>query len=144
MRHAEELTIRSGPLLSRGVVVCLAVTMALWIMASSAKAAPALTVSPNGLSFVTVEGGSNPPMQSLTIFTPGSEALSWFAAGTASWIRVIPLAGTTPSSAFVSADVAGMAAGTYSGSIFFTSSQTGTSQVVFVSVTVTPQIPQSQ
>jgi hypothetical protein len=91
-----------------------------------------------------VEGGSNPGLQSLTITTSGSEVLSWVAASSTSWLQVIPPAGTTPSSAFVTANVAGMTAGTHTGMIFFTSTQTGTSQVVFVSVTVTPQALQSQ
>ncbi len=118
--------------------------MALCVPAPIARAAPALTITPTGLSFVAVEGGSNPSMQSLTIFSSGSEPLSWFAVSTATWVQVIPLTGTTPSSALVSANVAGMTAGTYTGTIFFTSSQTGTNKIVFVSVTVTPQTPESR
>lgn len=144
MRYRGEFLITSGGLRSRGVALALAVTIALWIEASSAKAASVLTVAPPSLSFVTVEGGSNPSMQSLTIFSSGSEPLSWFAVSTATWVQVIPLTGTTPSSALVSANVAGMTAGTYTGTIFFTSSQTGTNQIVFVALTVTPQTPQSQ
>ena len=144
MRHLEEFMIRTRRLLPRGLALCLALTMAHWVAASSARAAPSLAVTPTGLSFVAVEGGSNPSMQSLTIFSSGSVPLSWFAVSTATWVQVIPLTGTTPSSALVSANVAGLTAGTYTGTIFFTSSQTGTNQVVFVSVTVTPQIPQSR
>ncbi len=144
MRYRGEFLITSGGLRSRGVALALAVTIALWIEASSAKAVSVLTVAPPSLSFVTVEGGSNPSMQSLTIFSSGSEPLSWFAVSTATWVQVIPLTGTTPSSALVSANVAGMTAGTYTGTIFFTSSQTGTNQIVFVALTVTPQTPQSQ
>ena len=118
--------------------------MALWVVASFARAAPALNVTPPSLSFVTVEGASNPSMQSLTIFSSGPEPVSWFAVSTASWVQVIPLTGTTPSSALVSANVTGLTAGTYTGTIFFNSSQTGTNKIVFVSLTVTPQTPQSQ
>ena len=144
MRHLEEFIIRTRRLLPRGVALCLAVIMALCVPASIARAAPALTVTPTALSFVAVEGAWNPSIQSLTIFSSGSEPLSWFAVSTATWVQVIPLAGTTPSSALVSANVAGMTAGTYTGTIFFTSSRTGTNQIVFVSLTVTPQTPQSQ
>lgn len=144
MRHLEEFIIRARWLLPRGLALCLAVTMALWVAAPFARAAPALNVTPPSLSFVAVEGASNPSMQSLTIFSSGSESLSWFAVSTATWVQVIPLAGTTPSSVLVSANVAGMAAGTYTGTIFFTSSQTGSNKTVFVSLTVTPQTPQSQ
>jgi len=144
MRHLEEFIIRIRRLLPRGLAFCLAVTMALWVAASIVRAASALNVTPTGLSFVAVEGGTNSSMQSLTIFSSGSEPLSWSAVSTVTWVQVIPLAGTTPSSALVSANAAGMAAGTYTGTIFFTSSQTGTNKVVFVSLTVTPQTPQSQ
>lgn len=143
MRYRRERIGRLRGMRSRGVALALAVTVALWIEASSAKAAPILTVAPAGLSFVTVEGGSIPATQSLTITTSGSEAVSWVAASTASWLQVIPPTGTTPSAAFISANVAGMTAGTYTGMILFTSTQTGTSRVVSVSVTVTPQALQS-
>jgi len=118
--------------------------MVFWAAAPFARAAPALTITPTGLSFVVVEGGSNPSMQSLTIFSSGSEPLSWSAVSTATWVQVIPLSGTTPSSALVSANGAELTAGTYTGTIFFTSRQTGNSQAIFVSLTVTPQTPQSQ
>lgn len=144
MRHLEEFFIRTRRLLPRGLALCLALTMAHWVAASFARAAPALTVTPTVLSFVAVEGGSNPSMQLLTIFSSGSEPLSWSAVSTATWVQVIPLTGTTPSSALISANGAGMTAGTYTGTIFFTSRQTGTNQIVLVSLTVTPQTPQSQ
>ena len=144
MRYRGEFLITSGGLRSRGVALAMAVTIALWVAAPLTRAAPALNVTPPSLSFVAVEGASNPSMQSLTIFSSGSEPLSWFAVSTATWVQVIPLTGTTPSSVLVSANVAGVAAGTYTGTIFFTSSQTGTNKIVFVSLTVTPQTPQSQ
>ena len=144
MRYRGEFLITSGGGRSRGVALALAVTIALWIEASSAKAASVLTVAPPSLSFVTVEGGSNPSMQLLNIFSSGPEPLSWFAVSTATWVQVIPLNGTTPSSVLVSANVAGLTAGTYTATIFFNSSQTGTNKIVFVSVTVTPQASQSE
>ena len=144
MRYRGEFLITSGGLRSRGVALALAVTIALWVAAPLARAAPALNVTPPSLSFVTIEGGSNPSMQSLTIFSSGPEPLSWLAVSSVPWVQVIPLTGTTPSSALVSANVAGLTAGTYTGTVFFTSSQTGTNKTVFVSLTVTPQTPQSQ
>ena len=144
MRHREEFSIRSRALSSQRFALCLALTMAFLGVASSTKAASALTVTPGGLSFVAVEGGSNPPIQSLTIVSSGSKGVSWFATSSVSWIQVIPLTGTTPASAFVSPNVAEMAAGTYTGTILVISRETGVSQVVSVSVTVTPQGTQSQ
>lgn len=144
MRHREKFSIRSHALFLQRFTLCLALTMALWVVASSANAARALAVTPTSLSFVAVEGESNPPAQSLTIITPGSTAGEWFASSSGSWFQVIPLAGTTPGSAFVSANVAGLAAGTYTGTILVISRQTGTSQVVSVLLTVTPQSTQSQ
>ncbi len=144
MRHLDELVIRTRRLLPRGVALCLAVTPALCMVVPSATAAPALNVSPTAVSFIVVEGASNPLMQSITILASGTETVSWFATSSAPWVQVIPLIGTTPSSAIVMANVAGMTAGMYSGTILFASSQAGSSQVVVVSLTVTPQTPQSQ
>lgn len=144
MRELQDSIIGSDPWRWREMALGLAAMMALCMVVPSAMAAPALNVSPTALSFIVVEGGSNPPMQSITILASGTGTVSWFATSSASWVQVIPLIGTTPSSAVVMANVAGMTAGTYSGTILFASGQAGSSQVVVVSLTVTPQTPQSQ
>ncbi|MDD5559553.1 hypothetical protein [Candidatus Methylomirabilis sp.] len=131
-------------LLSR-LTLCLALTMALWLATSSTTAASSLTVAPGALSFVAIEGGANPPGQVIAIIASGPNAVSWFATGGASWLQVMPSAGEAPASVFVSANVAGMAAGTYSGTILITARQAGIgSRVVSVSLTVTPQSAPSQ
>lgn len=144
MQHLEEFVARLRSSLSQGVVLCLALTMPLWVVASSANAARAFVVAPTALSFVAVEGGSNPPTQSLSIVASDPTAASWSASSGAPWLQVIPLTGTTPTSAFVSANVADLAAGTYAGTILFVARGTGLSQVVSVSLTVIPQVPRSQ
>lgn len=142
MRHFKERLGKSGSLHTQGAAFFLSITIALWTVPSFAKAAPALTVSATALSFFAVEGASNPPMQSLTISTTGSETGSWVAASGVPWIQVIPSAGVFPSSVLVSANVAGMTPGTYSGTIFITSTQTGANQVVSVLLTLTPKPPE--
>jgi hypothetical protein len=139
MRYLEERFGKSGSLHTQGAAFFVAITMALWTVPSLAKATPGLTVSATALSFFAVEGASNSPMQSLTISTTGSETGSWVAASGAPWIQVIPSAGVFPSSVLVSANVAGMTPGTYSGTIFITSIQTGASQVVSILLTLTPK-----
>lgn len=141
MRHLEKYSIRSRALPTQKPSLRLMLVMALLLVISSTRVALALTVTPTGLSFVAVEGGSNSPAQSLSIITSGTTPESWFASSSGSWFQVVPLAGTTPSSAFVSANVAGLAAGTYTGTILVISRRTGDSQVVSVSLTVTPQNP---
>ena len=144
MRQLQDSIIGSGPWRWREMALGLAVTTAFCMVVPSAMAAPALNVSPTAVSFIVVEGGSNPPMQSISILASGPETVSWFATSSAPWVQVVPIIGTTPTSAVVMANVAGMTAGTYSGTILFASGQAGSSQVVVVFLTVTPQTPQSQ
>lgn len=144
MRHCNAFSIRSRMLCSQRVTFCLALTIAFWLVLVSANVAQALNVTPSGMSFVAVEGGPNPPTQSFTITASGSTPEAWFASGGGSWFQVVPHAGTMPGSAFVSANVAGLTAGTYTGTILITSRQTGTSRVVTVLLTVTPQNIPSQ
>ena len=127
------------------LTLCLALTMALGLVTSSTAAAQSLTVAPGGLSFVAVEGGANPPGQAITVIASGPKAVSWFAIGGASWLQVMPTAGEGPGSVFVSANVTGLAAGTYTGTILVNARQAGIgSRVVSVSLIVTPQSTPSQ
>lgn len=144
MQHFEAFVTRPRFLLSQRLTLCLTLTMAFWLVLSSANLARALNVTPTTLSFVAAEEGPNPPSQSLTITTPGSISGSWFASSSGSWLQVIPHTGTTPDSAFVSANVAGLAAGTYTGTILFIARGSGVSRVISVSLTVIPKTTQSQ
>ena len=97
---------------------------------------PTIGVSPSSFSFSATAGGANPANQSLSITNVGAGTLTWSATSNQSWLSVSPTSGTAPSTATVSANITGLAAGTYSGAI--TISATGaTNTPVTVPVTLT-------
>ncbi len=102
------------------------------IMAVSASA---ITLSPANLNFGYTLGGSAPPAQTIQL-TAGT--LAWTATASTSdgntWLSVSPTSGTAPSSLSVSVSPAGLAAGTYTGTIQITASGASNSPL---SVTVT-------
>jgi hypothetical protein len=81
--------------------------------------------TPTALTFSYAQGGSQPPPQTLAISSSGS-ALSFTAAASTtsggSRLSVSPGSGTTPANLSVAVNPAGLAAGTYSGSITITNS----------------------
>ncbi|MBI3653932.1 MAG: S8 family serine peptidase [Acidobacteria bacterium] len=97
---------------------------------------PTIGVSPASFSFTATAGGANPASQSLSITNTGGGTLSWTASSNQTWLSVSPTSGTAPSTATVSANITGLAAGTYNGAI--TISATGaTNTPVTVPVTLT-------
>jgi Subtilase family/Viral BACON domain len=97
---------------------------------------PTIGVNPSSLSFSATAGGSNPASQSLTISNTGGGTLNWTASANQTWLSVSPTSGTAPSTATVSVNITGLAAGTYNGAI--TISATGaTNTPVTVPVTLT-------
>ena len=104
--------------------------------AGASSGSPTIGVSPSSFSFSATAGGSNPASQSLSITNTGGGTLNWSASSNASWLSVSPTSGTAPSTATVSANITGLAAGTYNGAI--TISATGaTNTPVAVPVTLT-------
>jgi hypothetical protein len=103
-------------------------------------ATPVLTVSPASLSFAYQIGGTAPSAQALTI---GGAATSYtVAASGGTWLSVTPASGGTSGSANVSVNTAGVAAGSYSGSITITAAgSSGSPKAIPVSLTVTPPTP---
>ncbi len=97
---------------------------------------PAIGVTPGTVAFNALEG-TNPPPQSLTITNEGGGTLAWAAMDNASWLSVSPLSGVAPSSISISANIAGLAPGTYGASIAI--SATGaSSRNIGVTLTVVP------
>ena len=82
-----------------------------------ALAPPTIGVSPASLSFSATAGGANPGNQSLSITNTGGGTLSWTAGDDAPWLSVSPVSGTAPSTTTASVNMAGLAAGTYNGTI---------------------------
>ncbi len=102
---------------------------------------PILNTSPSSLTFTVPSGGSAPP-QSLQIAT-SSTMLNYTLSSTVSsppggtWLQVATQSGVTPGSVSVSVNPAGLAAGTYTGTINITSPNAGNGSLqVPVSLTV--------
>lgn len=103
-------------------------------------AAPTIGVSPTSFSFTATAGGANPANQSLNISNTGGGTLSWSAADDATWLTVSPTSGTAPSTATVSVNITGLAAGTFNGTITISATgATNTPVSVPVTLTVNPQ-----
>src|SRR4051812_7982969 len=54
----------------------------------------ALTISPTTLSFQVVQGGANPPSQTVNVLKNNNRATSWSSGDNATWLSVSPNAGT--------------------------------------------------
>ncbi|MGI8770894.1 MAG: BACON domain-containing protein [Acidobacteriaceae bacterium] len=103
-----------------------------------------LGVSPLSVSFAGTYGSSNPPSQPVAITNTGGGALSWTAASNVPWLQLSAASGSAPSSLSLTAKVAGLAPGSYSGSVTISSSNSQNSpQQVAVSLTVTAILMQS-
>ncbi len=81
---------------------------------------PALSVSPESLSFVGAADGQSPPARVLSIGRLGGGNLAWTARADAPWLSVSPVSDTAPAVASVSVATGGLAVGRYSGAIALT------------------------
>jgi N,N-dimethylformamidase beta subunit-like, C-terminal/Domain of unknown function (DUF4082)/Bacterial Ig domain/3-keto-disaccharide hydrolase/Viral BACON domain len=110
-----------------------------YIPASSMPGAPpALLVQPANLTFAAFQGNGNPPSQSVTVYNEGSGTLNWTASSNAPWLIASSTAGTTPATVSISVNSAGLAAGTYTGTVTISSAGTTNSpQAINVSLSVT-------
>jgi len=115
-------------------LVTIAVTFTV-----SAPLSRNLSVQPASLSFQISAGGAPPPDQALRIENAGGGTLSWTAEATGAggnWLKLGTAAGVTPSSVQISVNPAGLAAGSYSGSITVRSPDSGQSVSIPVSLLV--------
>ncbi len=103
-------------------------------------------VSPSSLSFSATQGGANPTNQSISLSSHKKRGVTknWTMTDSASWLTISPASGTISTETdqvIVSANVSGLAAGTYQASILVTlaGDKGGTSQIsVPVTLTVNP------
>ena len=113
-------------------------------VSSGASASP-VTVSPTALSFSVNAGAAAPPSQTLVIVSPGATLTFTAAASTTAggnWLAVSPTNGNVATTLTVSINPAGLAAGTYNGTVTITPSGAGnTHQTVPVKLTVNPPLP---
>jgi uncharacterized protein (TIGR03437 family) len=98
---------------------------------------PQLIVSPTTLSFALPVGGSAPAPQTLTVSSAGA-SLGFTAAPGSLWLGVTPTSGTTPATLAVSVNPAGLAAGTYNGTINITQAGSSVPDMVIVTLQVGP------
>ncbi len=95
---------------------------------------PELSFSANQLNFGPVtSGGANPPAQNLTLTS--TNLVTWTTRIEDSWINVNPITNTTPSTAAVSVNIAGLSPGSYEGGVTF-----GWADLCSRTITVTLQV----
>ncbi len=90
-----------------------------------------ITATPSSVSFSQTLGGTAPPSQ--TIQVASGTATTFTAAAAASWLTVAPATGTTPATLTLSANAAGLNAGTYQSTVTIN----GGAAAVSVPVTLT-------
>ncbi len=93
-----------------------------------------LITTPDSIAFTATEGGANPAPQSLNINSDGTP-LAFTLADDQLWISTSIVGGTTPATANVSVNIAGLAPGFYKDTITVTSA-TATNSPKYVIVTL--------
>ena len=113
--------------------------LALAIGIGTSPDAWALTVSPTAISFQAVQGGTNPPSQSVSLSKGNNKPTTWTATDNAAWLTISPGAGSITSTAqmAMAVNTSGLAAGTYSATVTIIAVKGG-SAVVPVTLTVAP------
>jgi uncharacterized protein (TIGR03437 family) len=96
-----------------------------------------LSLSPSALVFDGVAGAASPVSKSIAVASTAS-ALAYSVTSSAPWLSASPASGTTPANAVVTANTAGLAVGTYTGTLTFTPPAGSTTQTVVVTLNVTP------
>jgi len=96
-------------------------------------AQPTIGLSPTSLAFNATAGGSNPSSQNIAITNTGTGTLTWTVTDNANWLTAIQ----SGNSVVASVNIAGLAAGSYSGVITVTGSgATNTPRTVPVALTI--------
>ncbi len=110
------------------------------LKASTTGPPPTLSVAPANLSFSSQVGGASPPSQTLAISGAATTYSATASGGT--WLSLSPASGGTSGSASVSVNTAGLAAGSYAGSVVITAAgSTGSPVTVPVTLNVTAAAP---
>ena len=113
------------------------VPVSLTVSSSSSTASPTISYSPTSLAFSGTVGGTNPAARSISISNTGGGTLSWIVSENAGWLSLNRTSGTNSGTVTASANVSGLAAGTYNGSITVTGTgATNTPRTIPVSLTM--------
>lgn len=100
-------------------------TITITVGTSIPPAAPALVLAPLTTSFVAELGSTTTQTETLSIRDAAEGQLSWTAASDAAWLKLAELTGDAPSDIMITGDPAGLATGTYTGTITLDSSSAG-------------------
>ncbi|MFN7920366.1 MAG: malectin domain-containing carbohydrate-binding protein [Bryobacteraceae bacterium] len=101
---------------------------------------PVLSVSPLSMNFSAAAGGSDPASQSAQVSNGGGGTLSFTASSGQSWLTVSPGSGSAPANLTIQPKTAGLAAGTYTGSVTV-SSPGQTAKIIAVVFAVSAPLP---
>ena len=96
---------------------------------------PQINVAPGQLTFVAPVGGPLPGPQTLALTSTGAP-LAFTAAAGSTWMAVTPTSGTTPATVAVSVNPAGLANGTYNGTVNITQAGSAVPQLILVTLHV--------
>ena len=98
-----------------------------------------MATTPSSLAFQAEEGGASPSLQDITITNSGEGTLNWTAVTDSSWLSLSRAAGSTdnitPTILSAGIQLAGLTAGTYSGSIKI-AAESGAADTIAVTLTV--------
>jgi len=87
--------------------------------------------------FLAMEGGDNPPDQTITIQNHGGRTLNWSVTSDQPWLTVSPIEGTAPTQITLSVDATGKTVGNYTATLLFTAPEaTNSPQALQVSLVV--------
>jgi Concanavalin A-like lectin/glucanases superfamily/Viral BACON domain len=94
------------------------------------------------MTFTGTAGAANPAAKTASITNTGGGTLTYTASDDAAWLSETPTNGTAPQTLSISADLSGLAAGTYSGTITITAAgATGSPKTIPVTLTVAAAPP---
>jgi adhesin/invasin len=105
-----------------------------------ASASGTLAVLPPQISFAGETSQPAPAPQTVRITNTDGRVEPWTAVSSARWLTVSPPAGTTPASVNITVDPAGLAPGSYSAAVTFTTPTDQTSLFVIYQITAKPAL----
>ena len=121
-------------------------TTSVTLNLTGGSSSPTIALSRTSMSFSGSAGGSVPPAQSISLSNPGGGTLSWSISATVPWLLVTPASGTTTTETdtiSVTTNIAGLAAGSYTGMLIMSGNGANAPQQVMVTLTLSNPSVQS-
>ncbi len=125
---------------ANSVGMLAATTPTRTVTVTGGTAQPALTVAPASLAFSAQVGGTPPTTQTLSVTSSGAQLGLTASASTVTggnWLTLAPASSTTPSTLTVSVNQAGLAVGTYNGTVNIAGAASNSPVTVSVTFSVT-------